>query len=284
MSERTVFKTPKRLLERVIELDNSPVAIALCPDFELGEWRHKAVIEHLFDWLPEAALTPTERELLRDEPNKLLSRAAIRVFKNTDPEKRGEVGEILLHAICRQEFGTLPLIPRLFYKMRSNDSITSVDVVHLTVDPHTKKIGLWMGEAKLFDNVKRAMYSAYDSLKAFWDPEFLKEAKALIGPKIDSNAPYAETLAWLFEEETSLDEIVDRITIPICLAADFDPTKITSRRTEEYLSEVQSELESIREYYSDRIPADIHFVCIFVPLDCKEKMSSRMLKKLESYQ
>ena len=201
MSEKAVFKMPKPLLERVIELDSGPTAVALCPDFELGEWRHKAVIEHLFDWLPEAALTPSERELLRDEPNKLLARAAIRVFKNTDPEKRGEVGEILLHAICRQEFGTLPLIPRLFYKMRSNDSVTSVDVVHLTVDQESDKIELWMGEAKLFDDVKRAMYSAHESLKAFWDPEFLSEAKALIGPKIDANAPYAEALSWLFEEE-----------------------------------------------------------------------------------
>lgn len=239
MIDHSPFKMPTPLLERVVDLEGAPAAIALCPDFELSEWRHKAVIDHLFDWLPEAALTPAERQLLRDEPNKLLSRAALRVFKNADPENRGEVGEILLHAICRQEFGTLPIIPRLFYKMRSNDSVTSVDLVHLTVDEETGSVELWLGEAKLFDNVKSAMYSAYKSLKSLWDPLFLKEAKALIGPKIDPSTPFSETLAWLFEEETSLDEIVDRITIPICLAADFDPTKLTTKRTEIYLERDQ---------------------------------------------
>jgi hypothetical protein len=279
-----IFNRPKALLARVVELEGDPIGIALCPDFENTQWRHKALVEHLFDWLPETALRADERLALRDEPNKLLARAAIRVFKETDPSKRGELGEIILHAVCRQEFGTLPVIPRLFYKMRSNDQVTGVDVVHLTYDDTTDQLDLWLGEAKLYDNLRGAKYSALTSVKGLWDALNLAEMKALVGPKIEPTAPYAEKLRWLFEEETSLDQIVDRIVIPICLAVDFDPTKKASDRSLIYLEEVKAALTDVREYYKKRIPKDVRFVCIFVPLDDKAKLEERMLKKLESYQ
>lgn len=284
MAEPIIFQCPKPLLQRVAELEGDPVGIALCPDFENTQWRHKALVDHLFDWLPETALRPEERLALRDEPNKLLARAAIRVFKETDPSKRGELGEILLHAACRQEFGTLPVIPRLFYKMRSNDQVTGVDVVQLTYDESTNKLDLWAGEAKLYDDLQQAKYRALKSVTGLWDAVVLSEMKALVGPKISDTAPYVETLNWLFEEETSLDEIIDRIVIPICLAVDFDPTKKASKRTQAYLAEVRSALREIREYYIERVPKEVRFVCIFVPLDNKKSLEERMLKKLESYQ
>ena len=282
--EPIIFKCPKPLLDRVVELEGNPIGIALCANFENSQWRHKALVEHLFDWLPETALRPEERLALRDEPNKLLARAAMRVFKQKDPSKRGELGEVLLHAACRQEFGTLPVIPRLFYKMRSNDQVTGVDVVHLTYDQETDKLDLWLGEAKLYDDLSQAKYSALNSVKALWDAVNLSEMKALVGPKIEPTAPYAEKLNWLFEEETSLDEIVDRIVIPICLAVDFDLTKQANKRTKQYLSAVRRTLNEIRKYYKARIPKDVRFVCVFVPLDNKKSLEKRMVKKLESYQ
>lgn len=284
MSEPIIFKCPKPLLERVVGFEGDPIGIALCPNFENSQWRHKALVEHLFDWLPETALRPQERLALRDEPNKLLARAAIRVFKNTDPSKRGELGEILLHAACRQEFGTLPVIPRLYYKMRANDQVTGVDVVHLTYEAETDHLDLWLGEAKLYDDLSQAKYKALQSVKALWDAVNLAEMKALVGSKIDGSDPYAEKLNWLFEEETTLDEIVDRIVIPICLAVDFDPTKKASKRTEAYLGEVKTALSDIRNYYIERIPKGIRFVCVFIPLDNKAFLEGRMVKKLESYQ
>lgn len=278
------MKMPTPLLSKISEVDEQPVSIAMCPDFESGQWRHKALVEHLFDWLPEVALKPEEHEALLYEPNKLLARAAQRVFKDVDPEKRGEVGEILLHAVCRQEFGTLPVIARLFYKFRSNDQVTSVDVVHITFDEKTQKVDLWLGEAKLYKNLRQARSKAIKSVSALWNAEFLSEMKALVGPKIDSKSPHAEALRWLFSEEVSLDQIVDSIVIPICLAVDFDPTKSSSFRTPNYIEKVSKQLAEMRAYFIKRIPANVRFVCIFVPLDCKDKLEKRMLAKLGSFQ
>lgn len=279
----TGFPLPSKLLSRIIDLPGDVRAIALCPDFELGSWRYKRLAEHLFDWLPDVALRPKERIALLYEPNKTLATSCRRLFDTTDPSKRGEVGEILLHAACRQEFGTAPFVARLFYKMRTNDSVTSVDVVHVLYNEDDAQLELWLGEAKLYDDPQQARYRALSSVAPLWDPDFLSEMKALIGPKIDEGAPYEKELAWLFEEETSLDQIVGRIVIPICIAADFPATKDSVTRDAAYLYEVEKELSAAMEYLRGRVPIEISFVVIFVPLDCKQKLEEAVNDRVQSY-
>lgn len=277
------LRLPSKLLHRVVELNDTSPAIALCPDFESGFWRYKQLAAHLFDWLPDVALRPKEREALLHEPHKLLARSCRRLFDTDDPSARGEVGEIILHAACRQEFGTTSFVARLFYKMRTNDSVTSVDVVHAVYNESEEKLELWLGEAKLYKDVRQARYKAFQSVEALWNPEFLSEMKALIGPKIESGMPHEEELSWLFEDETSLDNIISRIVIPICIAADFDPTKKTKSRTRDYIREIETELRSIHEYFQGKIPDKVSFVVIFVPLDCKDKLEDAINKKAQAF-
>ncbi len=237
----------------------------------------------MFDWLPDAALKPSERLAMLAEPNKTLAQACRRVFDVDDPDKRGEIGEILLHATCRQQYKTAPFVARLFYKMRSNDSVTSIDVAHVLHNEDTDKLELWLGEAKLYSDMQQARYAALASIKPLWEPEFLQEMKALIGPKVDSNAPFFEELTWLFTDETSLDEIISRIVVPICIAADFDETKSSATRDESYLSAVKLELEKTQNYFAGKIPDNVKFIVILVPLDCKSKVEQRFHEKVQSF-
>lgn len=276
-----IQKTPSPLLTKIIYIPDEPVSIALCPDFEFGSWRYKQLAAHLFDWLPDVALRPHEREALLYEPNKQLSTAARRLFDVEDADLRGEIGEILVHIACRQEFGTIPFVSRLFYKMRSNDSVTSVDIVHLNEEKKSKKIHLWLGEAKIYQDLDQAKYAAFQSIEPLWDQDFLAEMKALIGPKMEKQAS-SEELIWLFSDETSLDNIVDRIVIPICIACDFDPTKEATKRTESYIEEVKNGVENIRNYMKKKIPTEIKFVCIFIPMDNKNKLCSEVNKKAKA--
>jgi hypothetical protein len=274
---------PTKLLECIVDLTSSEKSVALCPNFELGSWRYKHLAAHLFDWLPDAALRPSERLAMLAEPHKTLAKSCRRVFDVDDPDKRGEIGEILLHAACRQEYGTAPFVARLFYKMRSNDSVTSVDVAHVLHNTDTDKLELWLGEAKLYSSVTQARTKALASIKPMWAPDFLKEMKALIGPKVDSDASYAEELSWLFADETSLDQIIDRIVIPICIAADFSPAKGAATRDEAYMDAVTKELANCQKYFDERVPKNVRFVVIFVPLDCKSKLENHFNEKVKSF-
>lgn len=277
------FGLPSKLLDCIVDLTGDHKSISLCPDFAVENWRYKKLADHLFDWLPDAALRPQERLAMINEPHKTLASACRRVFDVQDPDKRGEIGEVLLHAACRQEFGTAPFVARLFYKMRSNDSVTSVDVAHVLQNEDTGKLELWLGEAKLYKSLSQARSKALESIKPLWDPKFLEEMKALIGPKIEAESGYQEELSWLFEDETSLDQIIDRIVIPVCIAADFDPTKGAATRDPQYLELVKKELQKTKDYFEKRVPQNVRFAVIFVPLDCKKKLEQRFNKKVQSF-
>lgn len=277
------FPLPSKLLEKIASNAGLPIAIALCPNFEGGNWRYKQLAEHLFDWLPDVALRPRERLALLYEPNKQLARSCRRMFDVSDPSARGEIGEILLHAACRQEFGTTPVVSRLFYKMRSNDSVTSVDSVHVLENPESKELEIWLGEAKLYGDVDTARYSAFKSIEPLWHADFLGEMKALIGPKIERSHPLSEKLQWLFQEETSLDAIVDRIVIPICIAADWPETATSTDRSITYIEKVKIESDKINAYFAQRVPANVTFVTIFIPLDTKNNLEQAMHSRIASY-
>ena len=277
------FRFPAKLLERICDPESSGRVIALCPNFELGSWRYRILAEHLFDWLPDVALRPDERDLLLYEPNKQLANSCRRLFDTDNPSSRGEIGEILLHALCRQEHQTVPFVSRLFYKMRTNDSVTSVDVAHMLFDEASAKLELWLGEAKLSGNMQDARYRALESIRPLWSPNFVYEMKALIGPKIEPGTPYAAALERLFREETTLDDIIDSIVIPICIAADFPETVSASRRTHDYIGAVLKELLATYKYFKDRVPNNVEFVLMLVPLDSKAKIESAVNRRVRSF-
>ena len=69
--------------------------------------------DHLFEWLPEFALTFSERQRFADVTAvRLIKRAAQVVYATDKYQRRGEFGELLLHAVVRQVFGSKPAISK----------------------------------------------------------------------------------------------------------------------------------------------------------------------------
>lgn len=271
--------TKPQLLSAIsVSTATNPASVAVCPDFEFGQWRYKALAKHLFDWLPEVALSRAELELLAGEPMKQLSRAARRVWDVESPDFRGEVGEIISHIVCTQNYGTEQFVARLFYKFRSNDAITSIDLAH-TRNNDADELELWLGEGKIYNsNLANAMSAAFVSISDIWNEEFLTEMKALLCPKIESSNPNYERLQWLFSEEVSLDEIVDRIVIPIVLCVDDPETAAATHRSGEYINKIEKRISRITKYFSSRVPENFRFVCIYAPLDSKAALQSEFDK------
>ncbi len=167
--------------------------------------------------------------------------------------------------------------------MRSNDSVTSVDMAHVLQNADTGLLELWLGEAKLYVSASEARQSALKSIEPLWDTEFLEEMKALIGPKVEEGTSYAEELTWLFADQTSLDKIIERIVVPICIAADFDATKGAASRDEAYVAAVTKELQKCTDYFDKRVPEKVRFVLIFVPLDCKAKLETHFNDRVQAF-
>lgn len=124
-----------------------PGLTALCAGHELGEWRAKQFADYLMKWMLEFCLSYSELEGLTPlNATELIKQAASRIYQTKKFEKRGEFGELLLHAILRQVYSTIPAVSKIYYKDSANDTVKGFDAVHVVADEDS--LELWLGEAK----------------------------------------------------------------------------------------------------------------------------------------
>lgn len=170
---------------RVQRLDLTPTLTALCAGYEGGEWRAKALANHMMEWLPEFALNYTERQTFG--PNngvRLLREAAQRVYTTKKFENRGEFGELLLHIAARQVFNTLPAISKIYYKDADNDTVKGFDSVHVLATATT--LELWVGEVKFYEDINAAIRDVTQELGLHTAPGYLRREAAAITNKSGS--------------------------------------------------------------------------------------------------
>ena len=135
-----------------------PSLTAICVCYENGIWRADGFVDHLFEWLPEFALSWGERQTFADSTSvDLLRRAARIVYDTKEYGRRGEFGELILHAVVRQIFDGEPAISKIYFKDARNDTVKGFDSVHV-VDTQDG-LELWLGEVKFYKTFSKAVAS-----------------------------------------------------------------------------------------------------------------------------
>lgn len=89
---------PDRFLAK-LQISAGQDVDAYCAGFQLDAWRCSDFAFHLAEWLPEYALPEDELRMHHGNLLMKLHQAAIRVYTSPKYEKRGEAGEIALHAM-----------------------------------------------------------------------------------------------------------------------------------------------------------------------------------------
>jgi hypothetical protein len=285
----TVFSSPKPerfldALERHAELD--PPLTAMCANYEGGEWRYRQLALHLIKWLPEFALKWSEREGFNSATGVTqLARAARLVYATDLYDRRGEFGELLLHAVMRHEFNTEPAIAKLFFKDARNDTVKGFDAVHV-VESQAGELELWLGEVKFYNNISSAMSDVVKELGEHTKRDYLRDEFALITNKLDPKWPLTARLQRLLDaENVSLDDIFARIRIPVLLTYDSAVVGAHTSRTEEYLAEFKAEVLEIRERFSQKeLPKEFIVELILIPLKQKKVLLEELDRRLKSIQ
>ena len=241
-------KKPEDLLEiKVHDLDIYPSLTGLCAGFESGEWRCDAFSRHMMEWLPEFALTFSERENLRDHNAVELLRNAAKVVYSTEKySKRGEFGELLLHILMRQVFNTLPAINKIYYKSSSNETVKGFDAVHVVVNEDEASLELWLGEAKFYNNASSAIIDVVEELKEHTERDYLRDEFLLIKTKIDENWPHFDKMHELLSPNTSLDTIFNAVCIPVLITYDSRIVGLYPKNKETYIDDF---IEEVTKYY-----------------------------------
>jgi hypothetical protein len=275
---------PEVLLNPRVDDDAiDPPLLVATVDYEIGVWRAKALADHIFEWVLDYSLRRSEREYL--SPGRALEitkRAMKATFGNGGD--RGVPGEILLHAICRQFYGSDTVINKVWFKTAQNDTYKGFDGVHAV--HRGAELELWLGEAKFYKDVDRALQSVLNELQEHLDSDYLRNEFALVASKIGDDHPHATELRRLMHKNTSLDEVFDRLVIPILVTYDSSSTLAHTKVCPEYVTDLKAEVRRIWLKLKNKLPSGlpVAFRLFLVPLGDKAALQNELTTELRKWQ
>ena len=275
---------PERFLKNLHANSGNPSSRLYCAGFELKAWRCQQFAFHLAEWLPDYALP--EEELRVDHGSVLikLNQAAVRVYTSTKYASRGEAGEIALHAICRDFFGTIPLSPRVFYKSASNDVVKAFDMVHVKF-PKDGSIQIWLGESKLYKSASSAIAQAIKSIKEHLEGGFLSNQKLLLGPQIPKTTPRYSEVLQIFSKQESLDTLIKNAVFVVGILCDSEAMSSAHEHNQEYINAAANELAELEvKLIASGLPTSLRLVLAYIPLLSKKTFVDAFDKRLKGLQ
>lgn len=275
--------SPPCVLQRISS--KSENAEAYCAGYELAEWWCDGLADNLIEWIIDYALKSDELTTL-DHTNWYVrsKQAAARIYTSPKYERRGEVGEIAAHAVCRKYFGTIPVAARVNYLSASNDPVKAFDLVHVRYT-EDDEIELWLGEAKFFKDRNDAVRDAISSIKSHITKGFLKNEKLLLGPQVSNDIPHSDKIKELLSSEVSLDELIKHAIFPVLIAANSDATLKYTQTVEAYAEDVKSEMDALWQKLQDSgLTEQIKLMLIYVPLGDKDELNSAFDTRLKGLQ
>ena len=123
---------------------------------------------------------------------RLIKKAAVTVYTTEKYKKRGEFGELLLHALIREVFNSQPAISKLYFKTSTNETVKGFDAVHVVANDDG--LELWLGEVKFYEDIHQAIYAVIPELQSHTDGDWLRREFILIDSKIDPKWQHADAL------------------------------------------------------------------------------------------
>lgn len=264
----------------------TPPIAALCAGYEAGEWRGKALAEHVMEWLPEFALSAEElKTFTPGTAVRLIKKAARLVYQTPKYGQRGEFGEIFLHIALRQIFGSIPAISKIYWKDSVNSTVKGFDAVH--VIGNEDSLELWLGEVKFYEDGKRAISDVATELVEHTKIDYLRNEFMLISNKLDQESQYFPKLALLLDQNTSLDEVFDAACIPILITYDSDAVQSSNKSNAEYKEKLLSEVALLQEKFEEKVPSGsipIKLHLFILPLHTKKTLIQILDELLKAWQ
>lgn len=280
ISDSVYASRPEPLLEvRVHLADAVPPARGLCTGYDRGAWRNDDLAGYLFEYLPDFALRHGELGPVgHDQWVPKLVEAARSVYTTDKFKRRGEFGELLLHAVIRELWNSEPAVSKIYYKDGPNQTVKGFDAVHVVLPPG-EPLELLLGEVKFYRSIDRAMTDVAKELCVhFEDDAWLKNEFVAVTRKLDSSWPHADELRQLLHRRRSLGQIIDRVRVPVLLTYESPCVAAHDDCHDAYCAELSAEITGIRERFAGRtLPKDVVIDLLLVPMQQK----ADLLKALE---
>lgn len=270
------FKSESVLEERINDVELR----AYCVGFELNEFRIDALVELITSAIPDYAFGPNiSNEIPLNELTQRLKEAAISVYTSDKFKRRGEFGEIILHILLRDFFGTLPLVSKIFFKDSPNENAKGFDAVHI----HPGEMRLYVGESKIYKDGKRGVHDLVDDLKKHSEKEFLREEFMLVERKIPGSFPERAKWVDLIKKQNSLDNIFKKMTFAFTCTYESSLFKSHTEVTHQYLEDFKREAQELKAYFDSLAGKGRRYeiILFLLPVEDKDKLVEQMNIRLE---
>jgi hypothetical protein len=275
---------PAKFFDLIVhDLDRTPGLTGACAGYEAKVFRNEDLANYLFEWLPDFSMKYSELEEFNSgTAMRLMRRAAKTVYTTDKYGKRGEFGELLLHALLREVFDSEPAISKIYYKSATNETVKGFDAVHI-VD-RGDGLELWLGEVKFYKNAGQAVRDIAKEIIDHTDIDYLRNEFLLIDNKIDPQWAHADKIKKLISERTTLDTVFERACIPAMITYESKCVAENNRVTEEFKEALNKELTAIYDSFSGKKLPDIRIHLFLVPLHQKQPLVELLHRKLEGLQ
>lgn len=260
---------------------------ALCAGYESKAWRADALVEDVFDrHLLTFALSYSEaKNVTSATAIRSIRDAAVSVYATDKYRRRGEFGELLLHAALVDFYGAEPAVSKIYYEDSSNDVVKGFDSVHVVADAGGS-LKIWLGEAKFYADLDGAMASVLKDIEAHLATDFLRKEFVFITRKVDEAWPHASAFKEMIARARSLDEISTSLVMPIFLTYDSGAVDAHDVVSDDYVSALTVETAAALDAFESHLtkPLAVEIRLILVPLKSKAKLVDLMHAKLKALQ
>lgn len=233
------------LMSFLVKMDIGDDGKPKYPEDELARLVLRVMPEYVFAWHEDANLqtamakvAEAAQRLYETDPYRLMRRYYIdgddsveEEVKKLEANNRGEFGELLLHLLLRDFKGTLPLMSKVYFSDSRGVPAHGFDAVHYI--PETKQ--LWVGESKLYSNVKTGLAELVKDLHAHINRDYLHEQFVLIEKNVNTqhNPDKEYWVKELQKNERLADMIANLNVAMLCLY----PHDVYQKQLEEALNE-----------------------------------------------
>jgi hypothetical protein len=261
-----------------------PSLHGVCAGYESGTWRAKQLSRYLMEWLPEFCLSYSEHESIKGTNAVSQLRAAAQTVYDTDKyDRRGEFGELLLHALLRETMQTQPAISKIFFKDSVNNTVKGFDAIHVVDTP--SGLELWLGEVKFYKDIGQAIADVTEELTAHFQDDYLKKEFLLITNKLDPAWSGTPKLKQLLHRNVSLDDAVSAIVVPVLLTYESATTQAFTKACDEYTQKIEAELEKVHgRFKKANSVTHVRIELFLFPMGSKQELLDQLHKRLVAAQ
>lgn len=215
-----------------------------------------------------------------------LRKSVAMIYNSPKYKSRGEFGELLLHYILKDFYKTIPAISKMYFKDGPNETVKGFDAVHV-IENNDGLLDLWLGEVKFYKDASQAIKDVIPEIEEHFAHDYLRTEFIAITNKLDKESPFYEKLSQLISPDTSLDEIFERICVPVLITFYSKVIDKHVKYTNAYKEEMKNEMEKYFNQFEsqfEKLGIDIEVHLFLLPLKTKETFVQMLNNKLNLWQ